>query len=422
MSPAAGTRRLHGLDGLRGLAASGILVLHVSMYTDRADPPFSAGDAVLRGLHVGVPLFFVLSGFLLFSPWVDPARRPPALRHYVKRRAARIFPAYWVALAGAALMLLGTGTPLMPRPRDVPLLLTVQQDLFPSVSDLIPPAWTLGVEVTYYAVLPLLGLVTVRLVRGTAGRLLGCGGLMAGSLAVAWAARDLPEVPAKLTGTLVGYFYAFAAGMGAATIAARAAPGRRARRTLLAGGAALVVLDAALHVPLRAPVTAWLADGPAAVGFAALILAVAAGDQRVLGSRPLRLAGERSYALYLWHFPIIVALARRGLLPAHLWAGMLVVAPLAWLAADLSWRLVERPAIGLARRKRSRVEPEVRAPVAAPVGALVPSGPDVEGDGQAGAAQRGGERRDRRPEGVAGPDVEPDRRAGERPRPVAREA
>ena len=354
----------------------GILVLHVSMYTSaRVEPPFSAGDSVLRGLHLGVTLFFVLSGFLLFSAWVDPQRRPLPLARYLKRRTARVLPAYWVALAGAAAMLAGTGSPLMPRLHDIPVLLTLQQDLVPSVPDVIPPAWTLGIELTYYAVLPLLGLGAVRFVRRTGWRIVACLVVIAASVAVNPLAQYVDAIPTKLQTTVLGYFYGFAAGMLAATVAVAWRPGRVGRWALIAGGTALVVFNAALHVPLRSPLTEWVRDAPAALGCAALVLAVAARPQRLLGSPGFRFVGERSYGLYLWHFPIIVALARRDLLPAGLWSGLLVVTPLALLAADLSWRMVELPAIRFARRKRPRVEAEVAAPVGAPVPAGVTSGP-----------------------------------------------
>src|SRR6476661_7764082 len=67
----ASAGRMPGLDGLRGLAALAVVVLHVWMYTDAN----SAGrpdllDAVIGEMRVAVGLFFVLSGFLLARPWM----------------------------------------------------------------------------------------------------------------------------------------------------------------------------------------------------------------------------------------------------------------------------------------------------------------------------------------------------------------
>src|SRR5688572_12698576 len=90
-------RRLEALDGLRGLAAVAIVVLHVSMF-DRGDagrPEKTLLDRGIGEMRLGVTLFFVLSGFLLFRPFLSAALRGtrlPALGTYAVRRAARILP------------------------------------------------------------------------------------------------------------------------------------------------------------------------------------------------------------------------------------------------------------------------------------------------------------------------------------------
>src|ERR1700754_790192 len=83
-APTAPAQRLDALDGLRGLAALGVLVLHVWMfsYGDLHKPPKGLLDFTLGELRLGVQLFFVLSGFLIFRPFVAAALsgarpRPP---------------------------------------------------------------------------------------------------------------------------------------------------------------------------------------------------------------------------------------------------------------------------------------------------------------------------------------------------------
>lgn len=347
-------RRLDGLDGLRAVAAVAVLVLHVSMFTQPARAPWSLGDSALRGLHLGVALFFVLSGFLLFAPWVRAVLRegsPPALGRYALRRAARIAPAYWLALAGAAVMLAGVAQSREPSLAQLPILLVIQQDLLPATAGkLVPPAWTLGVEVCFYAVLPLLGWLVVRLRRGLPGVLAVCAALAGLSIAFNFAV-DALGLPSQLHRALPGRAYAFAAGMTIATLAARRRPGRGARALLAVAGSGLVAANAIMWVPLGLGTMRGWQDSVAAAGFAALVLAVAAGPQRLLGSTPLRWLGQRSYGLYLWHFPIIGALSARGWLPPTAIAGLVLVLPLALLAAELSWRLVERPAIAWARAR-----------------------------------------------------------------------
>jgi acetyltransferase len=68
--------RNHALDGLRGLAALGVLTLHVWMFKVQGAHRREALVSLLTGeLRLGVVLFFVLSGYLLAGPWVASAWR-----------------------------------------------------------------------------------------------------------------------------------------------------------------------------------------------------------------------------------------------------------------------------------------------------------------------------------------------------------
>src|SRR4051812_48342221 len=119
-------QRLDALDGLRGLAALGVLVLHVWMfsYGDLHKPPKGLLDFVLGELRLGVQLFFVLSGFLIFRPFaaaaLDGARRGPSLVRYAVRRAARILPGYWLALGASFLLLRHLHHPMQVDPAQLP--------------------------------------------------------------------------------------------------------------------------------------------------------------------------------------------------------------------------------------------------------------------------------------------------------------
>src|SRR5216684_333370 len=90
----------NALDGLRAVAAGAVLVTHVGGLTGYVLTGTPASWVVSRG-NIGVPIFFVLSGLLLYRPWAAAALAgPPAVRvtTYLRRRALRILPAYWAVV------------------------------------------------------------------------------------------------------------------------------------------------------------------------------------------------------------------------------------------------------------------------------------------------------------------------------------
>jgi peptidoglycan/LPS O-acetylase OafA/YrhL len=350
---------LHGLDGLRGLAALAVLALHVSFYADR---PWSSPvvGGMWGGLRLGVVLFFVLSAFLLSLPWLRAARgdRPrPQVGAYLLHRVARVLPAYYAALVFAAVVLAGTGSPRLPVARDVPLIVGLVHNWSDRARGaLVPPSWTLCVELSFYLLLPLLGLLACRWARSVPRQLLVCAAIVAAS-AVFNAAIELAGLPRYWHGTLPSVAYAFAIGMAAAAVAAARRPGPGMRGGLIGLGAVLVIADAVAHGPLDAPGTGFWRDLPAAVGFAAIVLGVASRPGRLLDSRPLRRLGSRSYGLYLFHYPVILALGARGQLPRDLLPALALVLIVTLVLAELSWRGIEEPARRLARttaRRRTR--------------------------------------------------------------------
>src|SRR6058998_3049108 len=94
-----GGGRAQGLDGLRALAAFGVMLFHFWVYTEPLPPgaaPATVGQHLWQSTRWGLLLFFVLSGFLLYRPWVRAAlaaRERPGLAPYLRSRAARLRPA-----------------------------------------------------------------------------------------------------------------------------------------------------------------------------------------------------------------------------------------------------------------------------------------------------------------------------------------
>jgi peptidoglycan/LPS O-acetylase OafA/YrhL len=348
-----------GLDGLRALAAVGIAALHVGFYTQK--PWTSAAPGTLfGGLRLGVVMFFVLSAFLLSLPWIAAARgerAAPDVTRYLVRRLARVLPAYYLALALAAVLLAGTGSPRMPSAHDVPLMLVLVQNWSASAHGaLVPPSWTLCAELAFYLVLPLIGLVFCRWAATAPRQLAACGCIALASILFN-AAIELFSLPGHWHGTFPSVAYAFALGVAAASVATRLRPSRRARAGLLVCGWVAVIADVGAHVALGVPGVWFWRDLPAAIGFAAVIVAVAAGPARVLGSPTLRWLAARSYGIYLFHYPVLLALSARGHLPHALFPAAAVVLGLTLAIADLSWRALELPMIRWARRV-TRTRPE----------------------------------------------------------------
>src|SRR3954449_7234087 len=101
------------LDGLRGLAALAVFLLHVWIYRGTSRPARDGfWDSLLFEMRLGLVLFFVLSGYLLYRQFARAAiqRRELDVARYVKRRAARILPAYYVAIVGSLSLLAVAGS------------------------------------------------------------------------------------------------------------------------------------------------------------------------------------------------------------------------------------------------------------------------------------------------------------------------
>src|SRR5213079_2986369 len=117
--------------------------------------------------------------FLLYGPWVRAARErvaAPRLRSYLLRRAARILPAYYLAVAGSIALLWSlrgaTGVRL-PHGADLWTFAVFAQNFSDATAlKLDPPLWTLAVEVSFYLLLPALGWIALRVRHsGRAGQL-----------------------------------------------------------------------------------------------------------------------------------------------------------------------------------------------------------------------------------------------------------
>jgi peptidoglycan/LPS O-acetylase OafA/YrhL len=164
-------------DSLRAIAAVSVLVFHAALFR------FLTHDSPLKAytshLDVGVTVFFMISGFLLYRPFVRArlnAQEPPHVGAYAWRRFLRIVPAFWVALTVVAVWL---SLPGVFTRHGIPVYYGFLQiyDKHRTFGG-IPQAWTLCVEVSFYAFLPLWALL-MRKLRLGAGRELAALALLA---------------------------------------------------------------------------------------------------------------------------------------------------------------------------------------------------------------------------------------------------
>jgi peptidoglycan/LPS O-acetylase OafA/YrhL len=393
VAPPPGHPRFPMLDGVRAIAALSIVVLHVS---DRSG--FSQHEivgALTARLNVGVALFFVLSGFLLYRPFVAArvdGRPASTVAHYLRRRALRILPGYWVALAVTA----GVGWVTFALGWWRYAFFLQPYNIYSLFSG-INPAWTLSIEVLFYISLPVWVVVARRLLTGRPRAVQLRAELWAvGALAVFGIAFRTAAVLIQNTSLWVISYPAhlawFAGGMGLALLSLwlEDRPAPRLLRPLIASPAAcwsaallayllaayasglprglgssptplenivghVLYLVVAVLVTLPAVVVLTGAGRPAGVASS-----VSAAIRRLLG-HPLALwLGAISYGIFLYHDPFLDWLIARGFLdsaPGLPYLDlMIVVVGSSILMGAASYYLVERPFLRL-KDPRSRVRP-----------------------------------------------------------------
>lgn len=351
--------RAEGLDGLRGLAATAIVLLHVWMFSGAHQSWQSPGiDEVIGTFGVALMAFFVLSGYLIAGPWLRAARgerQRPHTRPYAWRRAARILPAYVACVLGSFVLMRAIDHPLAVEFSELPAFLVfAHNQLEATGGQLNPPLWSLSIEMSLYLLMPLLGAAMIPVAR----RLPRTGiPLILTSLTLTgllWTAIAVQAgEPRALINALPTYLPIFACGIAAAWwLAGRTEPlAPVVRGGLLALGAALVYFDAAWHAGGTGQLGHVVRDLPAGAGFALIVAAVAGGGGRLLSARPLVLLGAYSYGIYLWHMPVLYWLRHAGHWPVSPWEAFAQVFTVSLALGAVSWHLLERPINSWAARR-----------------------------------------------------------------------
>lgn len=372
------------LDGLRGLAVLWIILGHVR-WRLQAPPPtgFDIVDFTYTASYFGVELLFVVSGFVLFLPAVLNRGSMGSGGRYALRRAARIVPAYYAAMALSYLVawkvggVRGGSGALLSHAFFLGPMAHSREDIAFGVNS---PVWTMSVEVVFYIALPLVASWYYR------HPFLGLG-LVAG-LAHGWhlLTVNLPGVLSwagvsfggtedaqyRMAHAFPGFTAQFAVGMTAAWVYVKMRQRPLPELTRVAPAIAVV---SAMGVLAVAGLRAWeVAHGTAgfydhwtktldrSLLFGALALGLALSSARVqavVANEPCRFLGTVCYGAYLTHLPLLYLLipalgltVGTGELGDLLLLSAVTVA-LSFAIGAVSYAALEEPVRTLVRRRRS---------------------------------------------------------------------
>jgi peptidoglycan/LPS O-acetylase OafA/YrhL len=365
--------------GMRGIPAIAIIVGHAWFFTGGFGGfTESLPNRLMVRMDGLVATFFLLSAFLLYRPMIahrtgGPA--PPRVGDYARRRFIRLYPAYWVALTGFAIFVGISGV----FSRNwwafyglIDFFHLGWHDVCPGNKEFLcglPQSWTLGVDMTFYVLLPFYAALTGLLARGRDARVwvkweLGLLGVLAGASLI------LGGPPLSLRSeewfrfSALGHFYWFALGLALAIVSTldwktglpRAVRALANRPGLCwAGAFAIYIVTVLAFYPAPFIIAPFLEGFEYTTlniiqGIGAVLLFIPAAlsnpnrglPAKVLGHPALMWIGLISYGLLLWNVTFAVLLGYPGANEGYwtvLIGGAIVTLPL----AALSYYVIERP-------------------------------------------------------------------------------
>jgi len=354
----SGVDRVPALTGVRAVAALLVVATHAAYTTGKYTHGFIG--LVYSRMEIGVPIFFVLSGYLLFGPWVRAAaagRAGPSLTRYAWHRVRRIMPAYMVTVLAAYLIYhFRDGGPNPGHSwwglwRNLTLTqIYTDNYMFALLHQGLTQMWSLAVEVAFYVALPVIAYVLLTVLCGRRWRpgllLAGLGGLALLSPAWMVLVHTTDFLPDGARLWLPGYLSWFIGGM---MLTVLAAMGVRAYGFVAVPLALVCFLIASTPIagePTTSP--AGLAQALVKMVFYAVIAMLvvaplALGDHgwytRLLASRPMVWLGEISYEIFLVHL-IVMEIAMVEVLHWRVYTGsmpglfavtMVLTIPVAWV-------------------------------------------------------------------------------------------
>lgn len=360
------TGRVASLTGVRAVAALLVVLTHAAYTTGKYTHGYSG--LFYSRMEMGVPIFFVLSGFLLFSPWVRATaasresgtaqgEQAPSVRRYAWHRVRRIMPAYVVTVLVAYLIYHfrtagpnpgHTWTGLF---RNLTLTHIYTDDyVYTYLHQGLVQMWSLAVEVAFYVVLPLLAyllLVVLCRRRWRPGLLIaGMAGLALITPAWLILVHTTDFLPDGARLWLPTYLLWFLGGMVLAVLAVIGMRGYAAVCIPLAVVCYLIASTPIAGEPTTSPTH--LSEALVKAVFYAVIATLVVAPlalhdrglySRFLASRPMVFLGEISYEIFLVHLIVMelvmVELLRQPIYTGSPWvlfvATVVATIPVAWL-------------------------------------------------------------------------------------------
>jgi len=355
--------RVASLTGIRAVAALLVMATHAAYTTGKYTHGYVG--LVYSRMEIGVPIFFVLSGFLLFGPWVRAVaddRPPPSVARYAWHRVRRIVPAYAITVIVAYIVYQfrvvgpnpGHSWPGLLRNLTLTQIYT-DNYMYSYIHQGLTQTWSLAVEVAFYVALPPLTylLLAVLCRRRWQPRLLlaglvGLSVITPGWLVLVHTTDWFPDgarlwLPTYLAWFITGMMLAVLSLMGERTYAAVCLP--------LAMVCFFIVSTPIGGAPTTSPAKLWEALVKSA--FYAVIAALAVAPlalgnhgwyARALASRPMVWLGEISYEIFLIHL-VVMEVAMEEVLHWHVYTGSVaglfavtcvMTVPLAWVLHRLT--------------------------------------------------------------------------------------
>jgi peptidoglycan/LPS O-acetylase OafA/YrhL len=357
-------RLLPGIHGLRGIAALAVVLYHL-VHLAKISVPESFGF-IASDFGKGVHLFFVLSAYSLMYSTEHAMHHQTWATEYFVKRFFRIAPLYYCLMAGMVLWPVIKSQTLAVSLQALLLNLTFTFGFAPW-SGIVWAGWTVGVEMLFYAVLPVL-LLTIRTTSATLA-------LAVISVFVTYAARSTLHVHYETSVSQYGYNWAyfsfaanlcfFAMGMYAFRLARQFDEASLMLRWFIPAFSVMLLGTLMLAEP-GSPLMLWKGEPILwGVGFAALCLWQSTRPSRWSANKVFEYLGERSYSVYLLH-PVVLILLKNPIqgvyatLTPQLGAYAffvcvpLVLVPLLVLT-EATYRLIEVPGIEFGKTVNSRI-------------------------------------------------------------------